>query len=396
MDQPRTRLLTASRLFAGAKAVHHIAYYHVSRAGYQDRISRSIIDFKEGKDPQQSRWISLATSLLERAVQPDLIVRRLAPEETKAEKVTSLDLLCESIADSCECEFDRRRLSKVRVTNTLNDLAGRAARKKELEDVYTFDANGLAEDLKILVVDDITITGSTLEAITCAIKRELPEAEVSCFVLGRTDSRIPNAHLNPAYFSGEGTEPFTQAAGPRTGSGSGEPSVHLADTIRMAVPAGLRAAAGGNGTRSRRITTAVLAVLLLVLLIGALAPFRSSKDAMASSELIPLQEQIGSEAPAPVMTSPFEPPAPRHVQAPPPPAPERRSGPSAVVTVPGAGLRRDHTISSKILPGTSLRNGEKVAVLKRYSGGAGPSWVQVRTKTGKTGWVFASLVHEKR
>jgi len=392
MDHPRSRLLSIPRLFAGAKDVYHLAYYHVPRAGYQDRISRSILDFKDGKEPQQSRWIALATSLLGQAVHPDLIVRRLAPEETRVEKVTSLDLLCEAIAEACDAEFDRARLSKSRVTNSLSDLAGKVARKKELQDAYVFNANGLAEDLKILVVDDITITGSTLEAITCAIKRDLPEAEVSCFVLGRADGRIPNAHLNPAYFSGEAAQPFTSAGTPPEASKERATATNLADTVRMVVPAALRAPV--KGKRDRRLKTGILAGLLLLLLVAALAPVRSSKDAMASSDLIPLHEQLNGEEPAPVLATPFEPPAERKVA--PAPAQPRQQGPTAIVTVPGAGLRRDHAISSKVIPGTTLRNGERVAVIQRFHGGAGPSWVQVRTKTGKTGWVFASLVHEKR
>jgi hypothetical protein len=206
---------------------------------------------------------------------------------------------------------------------------------------------------------------------------------------------MPNAHLNPAYFAGEAVPAFAQPAGRTQTDTSGGSAVNLADTIRMAVPAALRGPA--KGSRSRRIKTALLAALLIVILVGALAPLRSSKDAMASSDLIPLAEQGIAEAPAPVMTSPFEPPEEIAKPSPPPPvAKAQAGGPNAIVTVPGVGLRHDHSITSKIITGTSLRKGERVAVLKRFAGGSGPSWVQVRTKTGRTGWVFASLVHVKR
>jgi hypothetical protein len=218
-------------------------------------------------------------------------------------------------------------------------------------------------------------------------------------VLGKTDSRVPNAHLNPSYFSGECTDAFTAANMPAAGKSGTPPSIHVADTVRMTVPAGLRAPAKGKGMRSRRVKTIVLAALLVILLVGALAPMRSSKDAIASSELIPLREQVADEAPPPVLTTPFEPAAERQPVAPPAPAaaaPQKLTGPIAVVMVPGAGLRKDHSITSRIITGSSLKDGERVAILQRFSGGSGPSWVQVRTKTGKTGWVFASLVHQKR
>jgi uncharacterized protein YgiM (DUF1202 family) len=44
----------------------------------------------------------------------------------------------------------------------------------------------------------------------------------------------------------------------------------------------------------------------------------------------------------------------------------------------------------------TLRNGEQVSLVKKVRPDFGPSWVQVKTKSGKVGWVFASVVQERK
>jgi uncharacterized protein YgiM (DUF1202 family) len=45
---------------------------------------------------------------------------------------------------------------------------------------------------------------------------------------------------------------------------------------------------------------------------------------------------------------------------------------------------------------TTLKSGEQVSIVKRHKPDVGPTWVQVKTKSGKTGWVFASVVQERK
>jgi SH3-like domain-containing protein len=65
------------------------------------------------------------------------------------------------------------------------------------------------------------------------------------------------------------------------------------------------------------------------------------------------------------------------------------------VTIPNVGLRRNHSLESKTVPRAAIRNGERVEIINRFSNG-GPGWLQVRTKVGKVGWVFASVVKEQK
>ncbi len=80
--------------------------------------------------------------------------------------------------------------------------------------------------------------------------------------------------------------------------------------------------------------------------------------------------------------------------SPPPTENVTPSLPQAVVTVPKAGLRVKHSLDAQPVAKVTLRDGEKVFVLKKYSPGTGPSWVQVQTKSGKVGWVFASVLKD--
>lgn len=76
-----------------------------------------------------------------------------------------------------------------------------------------------------------------------------------------------------------------------------------------------------------------------------------------------------------------------------PAAGRRGDGPNAVITVPSAGLRSAPSLRSKALK-TVVKENEKVRVLKRVSSDSGPDWVQIETASGRTGWVWASVVKE--
>lgn len=87
-------------------------------------------------------------------------------------------------------------------------------------------------------------------------------------------------------------------------------------------------------------------------------------------------------------------------EAAPPPVPAPRKAvtpafqPDGTIDVPGVGLRKSPDVESGTLSG-GLTKGEKVKIIGRRSD-AGPSWLKVQTRTGKTGWVFASVVKERR
>ena len=66
--------------------------------------------------------------------------------------------------------------------------------------------------------------------------------------------------------------------------------------------------------------------------------------------------------------------------------------PNAVVDVPRVSLRKTPSIKAKNASGY-LKRGEPVEIIGKQSTG-GATWVRIRTRTGKVGWAFASVVRE--
>lgn len=66
----------------------------------------------------------------------------------------------------------------------------------------------------------------------------------------------------------------------------------------------------------------------------------------------------------------------------------------AVIDVPDVGLRNVPDVAMKATS-SGLKRGERVEVWKRISG-KGPGWIKIKTKSGKVGWVIASLAKERK
>jgi hypothetical protein len=126
----------------------------------------------------------------------------------------------------------------------------------------------------------------------------------------------------------------------------------------------------------------VVGLLLSLLLLGATVLFPAKKDAGAvAPQFVKLVAENAIQSPVPI--------------------PERRissgtEGKTGMVTVPSTGLRSSHSVESTIIPKTTIRNRERVEIIRKFRSPVGPDWVQVRTKSGVTGWVMASVVKEVR
>ncbi len=136
-----------------------------------------------------------------------------------------------------------------------------------------------------------------------------------------------------------------------------------------------------------------------VLLIVSYALYMSSAT---SKGWAPVPETGGSFEPTPVVaTQPQNEPeveaveqplSSSNVVSPPIEIVQQSIRPNATVDVPNLRLRKMPDMTGKVTFG-DLKRGERVEIVKRFAG-KGPEWVKIKTKSGKAGWVFASLVKE--
>jgi hypothetical protein len=155
-----------------------------------------------------------------------------------------------------------------------------------------------------------------------------------------------------------------------------------------------------------RVYGAVLVVALLALIgtfflvprqktASAYAPvFEAAGKVTVADPTPPAVEDLVEEAPPEIVQ-----PSPAAAVAKPKATAKKQdfdpSLPLAVIGVPDVGLRATHSLEAKVFPG-KIKKGDKVAILKRYAPGTGPTWMKIQTKEGKTGWVFASVLLEKK
>lgn len=153
----------------------------------------------------------------------------------------------------------------------------------------------------------------------------------------------------------------------------------------------LKAGAKRNGPKpgsKNPLTFYSIAIVLCVVLGGGIAVYTTSNKrplppARAADDTFNTI-LVSSVEPAP---PPLPASAPPKVDAP-------AFQPDGTIDVPSVGLRKSPAVDAVTLPG-GLKKGEGVKILSRRSD-AGPSWLKVQTKSGKTGWVFASVVKERK
>jgi hypothetical protein len=410
----------------GVKEAFHVAYYHAERAGFQEKVSKSLRDFMNGSEPQTSRWISLAVPLIKRGSSFDVIIRALLHGETSPVEFTPLDRLCQGLAEVTDSPYSPERLEKTRVTADFSTLGGRLARRKELDGVFRFDATGLPQSARVLIVDSVMTTGATIESIALAVKQALPQAEVLCFVLGKADGKSANKHLNPDYFLGlssqAGTLPLVASlpsgkkggvSGRRASSDSGD----RAPVGRSDLPDGKEQEEDAMATRAkgavnppvrqkrkrsadpkaeqkgsaRSVRPYLIGLVVILLVLGALGSLRSGRMSVLRPEVLPDALPVATELEPGAGETDEE-----STQPPVAAKPVVDNYPKGRVAVPGVGLRTNHSLESKAVPRSKLKNGETVSILGRYAPSAGPRWLQIKTRSGKVGWVFASVVKVSR
>ena len=138
--------------------------------------------FQIGAMKHQMRVRSISNTYI------DIIVRVLGHDELKADfKNLPLDELGKSIGRQLmqgiiPRSTENRYKQVVKVFKQEN-------RENELQNKYIFRAADNVEDISILIIDDITTTGSTISEVCRAIREKLPSASIYFFALGKTKTK---------------------------------------------------------------------------------------------------------------------------------------------------------------------------------------------------------------
>lgn len=171
----------------GERILHYyLCHYKPTSSGF-DRLSKSLIRFKNGNLIDLKAWTSCViesfpTPILSKPV----IVRALGSQETDiVSNYSPLDHLGKRLAEHLHGYYLPALLSKRQLTPPAKTLS-RSNREEMFTDLYSFEGTDFPGG-NILILDDIVTTGITLRAIIRSIRKRLPTLAITSLTLASTD-----------------------------------------------------------------------------------------------------------------------------------------------------------------------------------------------------------------
>ncbi len=375
-------------------------------------LDRFVEDFVSGREPQTTQWIRLASLVASQSFSCDVVIRVLRPDEKVASGTLPIDKLGVSIARKVGAKYSPGRLK--RTEGGMASFGFDPDQPEALRERFNFDKSFLPATARVLLIGDHETPAPTVGAIRKAVQDQLPNAEVKSFTLHWLEEHLQSAPLDDRYFlsSESPLSVLSRQANPHRPevpsevaaekpqatvlplvTGRPEEPEHAPVTKPEAqtrtTPASVERKP--EPVKKLRIPSwAVIAGLGVIVLGVGLVVFAERRGMFSSR----FEGADASVIPEPVEAPMVETPAPQPSQAVPAPVADARpKGPQGVVTVPSAGLRAGPSLDAKSLR-MSVRGNERVTILKRRASDAGPDWVQIETKGGTVGWVWASVVRE--
>ena len=150
-----------------SKSFKHFFYcYYIPTYEKQDIFSKSILEFKNNNKNYVDRWVSkIKEKFTARGLKYDYIVRVLRSNEAKDSGTGSLSILANELAGTVNGIYLKDLLKKTRYTTKLSYLR-KYQREMELKNVYYLNPEvTLKENSKLLLIDDIITSGTTIKTI---------------------------------------------------------------------------------------------------------------------------------------------------------------------------------------------------------------------------------------
>ena len=200
-EKPQIRLLVDDyQLFEKA---WHFAYY-IDVHHDPDTFSQAILQFKDGNNQAKKVFSEIIIDFLSQCeVKFDYILRALGSKELIASGNKSLDFVGKEIQSKFNYKYAPNSIFKNRDTIPLHTAGAKVERENVLVDVYTISEDSTITDgSNILIIDDVTTTGTTANAIRKIISEKYPKCSIYFFAFGKHTSnpKSNNGIVNQSKF----------------------------------------------------------------------------------------------------------------------------------------------------------------------------------------------------
>lgn len=181
---------------AGLKEAYHIVYYipHNDVTTWSNRV----LNFKARENEQDYQQIKQITidAFQRSRLEFDFVTRVLGHNETSALKNASIEEYTQAIAVAINATYLPQLLNKYRSTRPLHKLKLQD-RQAEVQGVFFIkDEKYDLNNKKILIIDDITTSCTTVAEMIKTLKAKWPNIQCYLFCLARTERNDPEANLN--------------------------------------------------------------------------------------------------------------------------------------------------------------------------------------------------------
>ena len=203
------RLQETTIFFQKNRYRHYFLCHYLPLCSGIDTVSRSLLKFKHGAQPDLDNWIDRTLRGFRETpvILPPgtLILRALRHKETRpvSDPPSSLDRLGQALSGQLHAPYNPYLLYKTRST-LINQGLTRQQRTAELQDVYQIDLTAAATNTaatnptapsaaaappnptSILLLDDILTTGATILSILQTLTNAFPNCTVTIFTVAKT------------------------------------------------------------------------------------------------------------------------------------------------------------------------------------------------------------------
>lgn len=167
---------------------HYYLCTYIPKAAGSDRLSQSLLHFKNGTSPHLQAWTECAVEELQsvRELREAYVIRAFGHDELvhNSGRNESLARLTVKICNAIQGTYVPNFLEKTRNTKKLAYLS-KAEREDEVYRVYRFTSPD-RDPKQVLIIDDILTSGATIRSIIAAVLSATPSVKISVFTLAYT------------------------------------------------------------------------------------------------------------------------------------------------------------------------------------------------------------------